>query len=232
VVGFAGPVGMRPCNFALIRWLSAWARDARFGRGEGRGVAGTLTGRSGPALFVIPAPGRGPGDSSPFGPGVGAVPWALAWVAPVVGLGLGTPATFAGAAEACGPGGVVCLGAAVARATGCGLGEALAAAAGAGVAGALVGADVGTAFAFGSWVGAADGAAEGAADGGTLIVTATAAALGTLTGTAGTWKLGVGSIDGWVGCGFGWLDACGTGGGFGVPFGVFFLSSCRFCGCR
>jgi hypothetical protein len=55
------------------------------------GVGATLTARDGPGFALLGPPARGPGDAVPLGPGLGAVPAALATVAPLVGLGLGTP---------------------------------------------------------------------------------------------------------------------------------------------
>jgi hypothetical protein len=67
--------------------------------GFGLAVGGTAIGRDG-AAFCWPAPGTGPGEPSPFGPGLGAVPGVLETAAALVGLGLGTQDVAAGGKEA------------------------------------------------------------------------------------------------------------------------------------
>ncbi len=118
-------------------------------------------GRDG-AAFCWPAPGTGPGEPRPFGPGLGAVPGFLETAAALVGLGLGTPDFGAGGSEAWAAGPARRLGAELAwTATAAAVGEALGAT-GAGVAGLAVGAAVG-AGGFGE--GAAVARAVGAGDG-------------------------------------------------------------------
>ncbi|MGB8965343.1 MAG: hypothetical protein WCB99_06860, partial [Candidatus Cybelea sp.] len=58
----------------------------------GAEVGRTSIGRTGALLLRVPAPGRGPGEAPPLGPGLGARPAVLATAVVLVGLGLGTPA--------------------------------------------------------------------------------------------------------------------------------------------
>lgn len=129
--------------------------------GRGLAVGGIAIGRDG-AAFCCPAPGTGPGDPRPFGPGLGAVPGVLETAAALVGLGLGTPDRGAGGSDACAAGAGEAIGAELAwTATAAAVGDALGAT-GAGVAGFEVGAAVG-AGGFGD--GAALARAVGAGDG-------------------------------------------------------------------
>lgn len=156
-------------------------------RGEGLGDGGTAIGRWGPA-FGGPFPGRGPGEPSLFGPGEGAMPPVIAFFAPCVGLGLGTPAFVAGAAlgRLTGSGGALGATVALTAATATAVGATVGAAVGAGVAGFAVGAAVGAGGrGVGLAVGTTDGTGLGAAVGGTLTATACIATDGIAVGTAG-----------------------------------------------
>lgn len=161
------------------------------GRGPGLGVGRNSIGRAGVVLVFRFVPARGPGDPSPFGPGLGAVPRVFATAAASVGLGLGTPDRGAGGADERTAGAGEGFGAALARATtvaalGLGLG-----AAGAGLA-RVVGAEVGAGGFARKTVATAVGTGDGAALGGSLIATATGATVGTLWGAAGN------SLVGWT----------------------------------
>lgn len=159
-------------------------------RGAGLGVGRSSIGRSGAFAVFELGPARGPGEPSPLGPGLDAVPCVLAIAAAWVGLGLGTPACVAGGADERAAGAGATLGAALARTAagalvGIGLG-----AAGAGVARA-VGAAVGAGGrGERTAVATAVGAGEGAALGGVFSATAIGATVGTLIGAAGSSALG------------------------------------------
>jgi hypothetical protein len=187
LVGLTGLFGSKERSFALrLLALGAGVEAAR-----GFGVGRISIGRSG-AVFVCPAlPGRGPGEPTPLGPGLGAVPAVLVIVGPFVGPGLGTPAVCAGGAEARSAGAGERLGAALARAaTAAALGAALGCT-GAGVAALALGAAVGAGgLGEGRRLGAAVGAGEGRAVASGLIETASGATVGTLSGAAGTSLLG------------------------------------------
>ncbi len=71
------------------------------------------------------------------------------------------------------------------------------------------------------------GTGRGAAVGGTFVVTATAAAVGTLLGTDGGNGTGEATIASCVGCGLGAADASGAGVGFGGAVGANAESSCK-----
>lgn len=159
-------------------------------RGAGEGVGRSSIGRAGAGCVFGPVPARGPGEPTPLGPGLGAVPRALDTAATAVALGLGTPDRGAGATEARAAGAGEALGSALARsATGAALGATLATGAGVASLGAAVGTGgLGERTAVATAVGAGDGALLGAA----LSATATGATVGTLTGAAGT------SVRGWI----------------------------------
>ena len=187
-VGLTGLFGSSDRSFALR--FKALALGA--GVASGDGVGRTSIGRSG-AAFVCPAlPGRGPGDPTPLGPGLGAVPAVLATVWAFVGLGLGTPGRAAGGAEARTAGAGDRLGAALARmATAAALGAALGCT-GAGLAAFALGIAVGVGgFGEGRAVGAAVGAGDGAAVCGDLTAIARGATVATETGAAGSALAGV-----------------------------------------
>ena len=150
----------------------------------------------------------------------------------LVGLGLGTPETFAGASEARAAGAGLVCGAAVARAIAALVGEAFGTAGG-GVAAFGVGrATVPGAFGEGRAEGALVGTGDGAAVGGGLMETATGPTVGTLAGAAGSSVVGRVSKMFAVGCGFGWGVCCGMGRGFGGAVGANRASSCRLTGRR
>jgi hypothetical protein len=69
----------------------ARAFGAVFTRVSGACVGRISIGRSGVRAFLRAAPGRGPGDAPPLGPGLGAVPAVRATAVVLVGLGFGTP---------------------------------------------------------------------------------------------------------------------------------------------
>jgi hypothetical protein len=144
--------------------------DARAGCALGDGAGRTAIGRGGAALWVGPAPVRGPGEAPPLGAGFGAVPAVRTIAAVLVGLGLGTPLTGAGLARAMaakvGAGFGIAGEGVAARALGCGLG-----AGGLGEARAI---------------GAVEGAGDGAAVGGGFNATAIGPTVGMLTGAEGT----------------------------------------------
>jgi len=219
-------VGSSARSFALMSGPGCAARDAE--PGAGLGVGRKVTARCGPALFVDELPATGPGAPTPFGPGLGATPADFACDGPEVGPGLGTPAVLAGEADAIGPGGAGLAGADVDRAIVEGLFGAVVA------AGTELAAAFGAALGCGLALGAADETAVAAGDGtevgGTLIVTATVAAVGTEIGTAGISGAGDGSTTCCVGCGFGCFEDCGTGRGLGGALGESFANSWRFCG--
>lgn len=158
------------------------AFGARATRDTGRGVGGMATGRAGAWTTFGPTPARGPGEPSPVGPGLGAVPAVFVAAAGLVALGLGTPARGAGGAETRAAGAV--LGAALAFATAAAVGDARGTA-GAGVAACALGRTSGAGLGDGRADGALVGAGEGAAVGGVLTATATGATVGTVTGAAG-----------------------------------------------
>ncbi len=159
--------------------------------GAGLGVGRTSIGRAG-AAFVCPAfPGRGPGDATPLGAGLAAVPAVLVTACALVGLGLGTPERGAGGADARNAGAGDWLGAALARnATAVAVGAALGCA-GAGDAAFALGAALGTGgLGDGCKLGAAVGAGEDTAVASGFTDTATGAVVGRLTGAAGSSLLG------------------------------------------
>lgn len=204
VVGFTGLLGSSERNFALM-FGAALAGFGRLGaRAAGTGVGRIAIGRAGARTVLAAAPGCGPGEAPPLGPGLGAVPAVRATAAAVVvGLGLGTPGRCAGTAEARTAGAAEALGAGLARAGAAAVGEAFGIA-GAGVAAATVARTTGAGgFGEGRAEGAAVGAGDGAAVGGAFTATATGAAVGTLTGAAGISGLGCVSKTFCVGCGFG-----------------------------
>jgi hypothetical protein len=140
VDGVTGPFGSSPRSrsFRLVAAADGGLDEA----GCGLGVGGIAIGREG-AAFCWPAPAEGPGDPTPFGPGLGAAPAAFETTAAFVGLGLGTPGFGAGATDARATGagevaGAVLAATATAAVVGTALGWA-----GAGVAGFAVGAAVG-----------------------------------------------------------------------------------------
>ena len=185
LVGLTGLCG-RSARSRALRSMPGVALDA--GVWAAAGVGGTSTGRPGVRVcFCAPVPGRGPGEPSPFGPGLGAVPGAFETAAALVGLGLGTPGCEAGGADAAAAGAGRLLGAALACGTAATAVGAALGATGAGLAALAVGAAVGEGGRGDGWAeGAAVGAGEGAAVGGALSATATGATVGTLTGAAGT----------------------------------------------
>lgn len=204
VVGFTGLFGSSERNFALMFGGALVALCRPAARAAGTGVGRIAIGRAGARSVFAAAPGCGPGEAPPLGPGLGAVPAVRATAAAVVvGLGLGTPVRCAGAADARTAGAVDALGAGVARAGAAAVGEAFGTA-GAGVAAATVARTMGAGgFGEGRADGAAVGAGDGAAVGGTFTATATGTAVGTLTGAAGISGLGWVSKTFCVGCGFG-----------------------------
>ena len=151
------------------------------GRGPGLGVGRNSTGRAGVGLgFARFVPARGPGDPSPFGPGLGAVPRVFATAAASRRAGTRNARSGAGGADERTAGAGDGFGAALARAT-----IVAAVGLGLGAAGAGAGAQ--------SWeprseravsprktVATAVGTGDGAALGGGLIATATGATVGTL----------------------------------------------------
>jgi len=185
--GFTGLFGNSERSLALIFGGVVGAFVA-FGCGDG--VGRSSIGRAGAGWVFRPVPARGPGDPTPFGPGLGAVPRAFDTAVTAVALGLGTPERGAGATDARAAGAGDALGSALARrATGAALGATLAT--GAGVA-VNLGAAVGAGGLGRSAVATAVGAGEGAVLGAALTATATGATVGTLTGAAGT------SVRGWT----------------------------------
>lgn len=208
-------------------------RGAGVIRASGAGLGRIWIGRDGALTFFEAAPGRGPGDAPPLGPGLGALPavWA-ATAAGLVGLGFGTPGRCAGGTEARTAGAALALGTAVARATAAEVGDALGTA-GAGVAGRGVARTAGVGgLGEGRADGALVGAGEGAEVGGALIETATGATVGTLSGAAGISLRGVLSKTFCVGCGLGCGLCCGMGRGLGGAVGAIFASSWRLTGSR
>ncbi|MBV9332463.1 MAG: hypothetical protein JO146_00495, partial [Candidatus Eremiobacteraeota bacterium] len=93
--------GSNERNFALMFGEVLPGFGRLVARVAGTGVGRIATGRAGARTVFAAAPGCGPGETPPLGPGLGAVPVVRATAAAVlVGLGLGTPARGAGAAEA------------------------------------------------------------------------------------------------------------------------------------
>jgi hypothetical protein len=187
LVGLTGLLGSNARSFALRLVADGVALD----EGDGFGVGAMRIGRSGAVFVCDAAPGRGPGEPTPLGPGLGAVPAVFVIVGPFVGPGLGTPGTGAGSAEARTAGAGERLGAALARAaTAAAVGAALGWTGAADAVFAL-GAEVGTGgFGEGCALGAAVGAGDGCAVASGLIETASGATVATLTGAAGASLLG------------------------------------------
>lgn len=186
LVGLTGLFGKRERNFwlmfgALLDFGGAVTRAA------GAGVGRISTGRDGAGTRFAALPAFGPGDGPPLGPGLGAVPAVFATAAAArVGLGLGTPARWAGATEARAAGAALALGAGLARAMAAAVGEAFGNA-GAGVTTLVLGLTTGAGgLGDGRADGATVGAGEGATVGGGLTATAIGATVGTLTGAAGS----------------------------------------------
>lgn len=190
-VGFTGLFGSKERNFALMFGGAFVAFGRVVARGAGTGVGRISIGRSGARTVLVAAPGCGPGDAPPLGPGLGALPAVRATAAAVVvGLGLGTPARCAGAVEARTAGAAEALGAGLARDGAAAVGEALGTA-GAGVAAIAVARTTGAGgFGEGRADGAAVGAGDGAAVGGTFTATESGATVATFAGAAGISGLG------------------------------------------
>lgn len=204
LVGLTGLFGSSARSFALMFGASVFGFGAGVRRTAGAGVGVIAIGRDGARRFFAAAPGRGPGEAPPLGPGFGAVPAVRATAdAVLVGLGFGTPGRFAGATDARTAGAALALGAAVARATAAAVGEAFGNA-GAGVAARALARTSGVAgFEDGRAVGALVGSADGTAVGGGFNATATGPTVGTLIGAAGISFRGLVSKTFCVGCGFG-----------------------------
>jgi hypothetical protein len=191
VVGLTGLFGSKERNLALMFGGALVALGRVVARDAGTGVGRIVMGRAGARTVFEAAPGCGPGDAPPLGPGLGAVPVVRATAAAVVvGLGLGTPDRCAGAAEARTAGAAEALGAGLARAGAAAVGEAFGIA-GAGDAAIAVARTTGAGgFGEGRADGAAVGAGDGAAVGGAFTATESGATVGTLTGAAGISGLG------------------------------------------
>ncbi|MBV8531728.1 MAG: hypothetical protein JO104_10455 [Candidatus Eremiobacteraeota bacterium] len=185
LVGLTGLLGSIARNRALMFGAARVAFGAGVSRTGGTGVACISTGRAGAGELFAAAPGCGPGEGPPLGPGRGAVPGVRATDAVLVGLGFGTPGREAGASDARAAGAALARGAAVARATAAAVGEALGTV-GAGVDARALGRALGAGgLGDGRVDGALVGTGDGAVVGGGFIATATGATVGTLTGAAG-----------------------------------------------
>src|ERR1700729_2618194 len=178
LVGFTGLFGSIARSLALgLRGVCDFGAGVICVAGGGR----TSIGRAGARTLLEAAPGRGPGEAPPLGPGLGAVPAVRATDVVLVGLGFGTPVRGAGGSEARATGAAVACGAALARAIAADVGEARGRA-GAGVAARAVGRSTGAGgFGDGRADGALVGAGEGATVGGTFTATETGATVGTVT---------------------------------------------------